>query len=251
MTVPPPVPTMPRKLVLISAAVLAAAVIAPISQRVAQQAALVRGNAPLEWRYWGADAWSTRYSAADQIDASNFDSLQVAWRWEAGRYGEDEYYRTTPLYAKGRIFTVATTRRNAFAIDPATGTTLWQWGMDEGIRWQKAPRQFAGRGLAYWTDGANERVIVVTPGYHMAFLDAKTGKGDPNVGPKKDGVIDLMEGLDLPLVPLAVDDTLPLEISEAYPARRAKPGETWNAATKTGADGTVGIDPELGQIANS
>jgi quinoprotein glucose dehydrogenase len=88
---------MPRKLVLISAAVLAAAVIAPISQRVAQQAALVRGNAPLEWRYWGADAWSTRYSAADQIDASNFDSLQVAWRWEAGRYGEDEYYRTTPL----------------------------------------------------------------------------------------------------------------------------------------------------------
>ena len=242
---------MPRKLVVISAAGLAAAVIAPISQRVAQQAALVRGNAPLEWRYWGADAWSTRYSAADQIDASNFDSLQVAWRWEAGRYGEDEYYRTTPLYAKGRILTVATTRRKAFAIDPATGNTLWQWGMDEGIRWQKAPRQFAGRGLAYWTDGANERVIVVTPGYHMAFLDAKTGKGDPNVGPKKDGVIDLMEGLDLPLVPLAVDDTLPLEISEAYPARRAKPGETWNAATKTGADGTVGIDPELGQIANS
>ena len=30
------------------------------------------------------------------------------------------------------------------------------WRMDEGIRWQKAPRQFAGRGLAYWTDG-NER----------------------------------------------------------------------------------------------
>ena len=70
------------------------------------------------------------------------------------QFGEDEYYRTTPLYANGRLFTVATTRRKAFAIDPATGKTLWKWGMDEGIRWQKAPRQFAGRGLAYWTDGA-------------------------------------------------------------------------------------------------
>ena len=211
--------------------------------------ALVRGNKPGEWRYWGADAWSTRYSALDQIDASNFDSLQVAWKWDASQYGDDEYYRTTPLYANGRLFTVATTHRKAFAIDPATGKTLWEWGLDEGIRWQKAPRQFAGRGLSYWTDGANERVIVVTPGYHLAIIDAKTGKGDPNVG--KDGVVDLMEGLGFPLVPLAVDDTNNLEISEAYPARRAKPGEKWDPVTKTGADGTVGIDPANGQIANS
>ena len=69
------------------------------------------------------------------------------------RTASDEYYRTTPLYANGRLFTVATDRRKAFAIDPATGNTLWQWRLDEGIRWQKAPRQFAGRGLSYWTDG--------------------------------------------------------------------------------------------------
>ena len=37
----------------------------------------------------------------------------------------------------------------------------------------------------------------------------------------------------------------PLEISEAYPARKAKPGETWNAKTRTGADGTIGIDDPL------
>jgi glucose dehydrogenase len=75
-----------------------------------QRAALERGNKPGEWRYWGADAWSTRYSALDQINANNFDSLQVAWKWDAGQYGDDEYYRTTPLYANGRMFTVATTR---------------------------------------------------------------------------------------------------------------------------------------------
>src|SRR5580765_8226744 len=147
---------------------------------------LVRGNAPGEWRYWGADAWSTRYSPLDQINASNFASLQVAWQWNAGAFGQDEYYRTTPLYANGRLLTVATTRRIAAAIDPENGETQWMWRMDEGIRWQKAPRQFAGRGPAYWTDGANERLIVTTPGYHLVSLDAKTGIPDPRFG--KNGI---------------------------------------------------------------
>jgi len=214
--------------------------------RSADQPTLVRGNAPGEWRYWGGDAWSTRYSPLDQIDASNFDKLKVAWQWNASAFGPDEYYRTTPLYANGRLFTVASTRRIAAALDPETGETLWMWRLNEGIRWQKAPRQFAGRGPAYWTDGKDERVIVTTPGYHMASLDAKTGIPDPKFG--KDGIVDLMDGLGFPLVPLAVDDAGPLIISDAAPARKAKSGETWDEKTRTGADGTVGIDPALGQI---
>ena len=210
---------------------------------------LVRGNAVGEWRYWGADAWSSRYSPLDQITAANFDSLQVAWQWNASAFGSDEYYRTTPLYANGRLFTVATTRRIAAAIDPGTGETLWMWRLNEGIRWQKAPRQFAGRGLAYWTDGTNERVIVVTPGYHMAALDAKTGLPDPKFG--KNGVVDLMDGLGLPLVPLAVDDNGSFVISDVGTARKAKPGEKWDSVAGTGADGTVGIDPAMGEVAAS
>jgi quinoprotein glucose dehydrogenase len=216
----------------------------------ARQQTLVRGNAPGEWRYWGADAWSTRYSPLDQINASNFNNLQVQWKWNAAVDGSDEYYRTTPLYANGLLFTVATTHRHAYAVDPATGKTMWTWKNDETIRWQKAPRQFAGRGLAYWTDGRGaERVVVVTPGYHMAILDAKTGKGDPKIG--KDGVIDLQEGLELPIVPLAVDDNLSFEVSDTRPARKAKPGETWDKEKGIGADGSVGIDPSYGQVANS
>ena len=214
-----------------------------------QSGTLVRGNAPGEWRFWGGDAWSTHYSALDQINAANFESLEQAWQWNAAPFGADEYYRTTPLYANGRLFTVATTRRVAAALDPETGETLWMWRLDEGIRWQKAPRQFAGRGLAYWTDGANERVIVVTPGYHMALLDAKTGAADPKFG--KDGVVDLMEGLGFPLVPLAVDDPGSFVISDTAPYRQARPGETWNTEKRIGADGTVGIDPKQGQIAAS
>jgi quinoprotein glucose dehydrogenase len=233
-------------------AVAAAAVVFLVratSSSARQGKATVRGNVPGEWRYWGADAWSSRYSALDQINASNFNSLQVAWQWDAAKDGSDEYYRTTPLYANGRILTVATTHRYAYAIDPSNGTTLWTYKLDEGIRWQKAPRQFAGRGLAYWTDGNAERAIVVTPGYHLVSLDAKTGLGDPKFG--KNGVVDLMEGMGYPLVPLAVDDSGPLEISEAYPARKAKPGEKWDPVKKIGADGTMGIDPAEGQIANS
>jgi quinoprotein glucose dehydrogenase len=210
---------------------------------MAQNGHIARGNVAGEWRYWGGDAWSTRYSPLDQIDASNFNNLQIAWQWKVD--GPDEYYRTTPLYANGRLFTVGTNRRNAYAIDPATGTQLWKWGMDEGIRWQKAPRRFAGRGLSYWTDGTNERVIVVTPGYHMTSIDAKTGKPDPRFG--KNGIVDLMEGLGIPLVPLAVDDTLELAYSDGFPYRQAKPGERWDAVKRIGADGTRGILGQIGQ----
>ncbi len=208
-----------------------------------------RGNVAGEWRVWGGDAWSSRYSPLDQINAQNFNSLEMAWQWNAGAFGADEYYRATPLYANGRIFTVATTRRVAVALDPETGETLWSYRLDEGIRWQKAPRQFAGRGLTYWTDGTIERIILVTPGYHMVSLDARTGIPDPRFG--RNGIVDLQDGLGFPLVPLAVDDTGSLVISDAAPLRRARPGEGWNAQTRTGADGSVGIDPVHGQIANS
>ena len=84
-----------------------------------------RGGVPGEWRVWGGDAWSSRYSPLDQINAQNFNALEMAWQWNAGAFGADEYYRATPLYANGRLFTVATTRRVAVALDPETGETLW------------------------------------------------------------------------------------------------------------------------------
>src|ERR1044071_4042457 len=100
------------------AALLLMATATPI---VAQNSTLVRGNPPGEWRYWAADAWSTRYSPLDQINASNFKTLQMAWQWSAAPLGPDEYFRSTPLYANGQLFTVATERRVAVAIDPENG----------------------------------------------------------------------------------------------------------------------------------
>ncbi len=53
----------------------------------AQMPPAARGNVPGEWRAWGADLWSSRYSPLDQINAGNFNTLKVAWKWNAGAFG--------------------------------------------------------------------------------------------------------------------------------------------------------------------
>ena len=57
--------------------------------------------------------------------------------------------------------------------------------LNEGKRGEEAPRQLSGRGLAYWTDGKEERIIYVTPGYQMIALDAKTGDPHPGLRPER------------------------------------------------------------------
>ena len=46
----------------------------------------------------------------------------------------------------------------------------------EGARGGNAPRQLSGRGLSYWTDGRERRILYVTPGYRLVALDAATGE---------------------------------------------------------------------------
>ena len=79
------------------------------------------------WSHWGGDEKSQRYSALDQIDADNFEELEVAWIWRGDNYGPDAdmILRSTPIYADGKLFGVAGARRTVAAIDPATGETLW------------------------------------------------------------------------------------------------------------------------------
>ena len=60
---------------------------------------------------------------------------------------------------------------------------------NEGDRGANAPRQLSGHGLAYWTDGKDERILYVTPGYRLIALNAKTGIPVPSFG--VGGVVDL------------------------------------------------------------
>src|SRR5712692_2193867 len=144
-----------------------------------------------EWRTWGGELANTKYSPLDQISKDNFNKLEVAWRFKTDALGpRPEFnYETTPLMANGVIYATAGTRRAVVALDAATGELLWMHREDEGARGDAAPRKLSGRGLAYWSDAREARVIYVTPGYRLVALDAKTGIPVPGFG--KSGVVDL------------------------------------------------------------
>jgi quinoprotein glucose dehydrogenase len=144
-----------------------------------------------EWRTYGGDLGNTRYSALDQINASNFNKLQIVWSLKTANFGpEPEYkFEGTPLMANGVLYTTAGSRRAVVALDAATGELLWSHAEHEGARGMDAPRRLSGHGLAYWTDGTEERILYVTPGYRLIALDAKTGIPIPTFG--KGGVVDL------------------------------------------------------------
>ena len=155
-----------------------------------------------QWRYFAADAGSTKYSPLDQINRTNVDDLQIAWRWKSDNLGPrpDFNLQATPLMVGGILYTTAGSRRDVAAIDGATGETLWIYRLDEGTRGAKAPlRASSGRGVAYWTDGAEERILHVTQGYQLVALNAKTGRPIPTFG--HDGIVDLYQDLDARQVP--------------------------------------------------
>ena len=153
-----------------------------------------------EWPTYGGDLGNTRYSALDQINAGNFNRLQVAWTFKTDNLGPrtENNLESTPLMVKGVLYSVAGTRRAVVALDAATGELLWVHSENEGQRGTVAPRQLSGRGLAYWSNGSGpnseERIIYVTPGYRMVALNAKTGQRVSTFG--KDGIVDLKEDDD-------------------------------------------------------
>src|SRR5580692_3777399 len=135
-----------------------------------------------DWPYYTADVKGTKYSPLDQINASNFKELEVAWRFKTDNLG------TRPE------FKLEGTPRAVFALHADTGELLWTHSEFEGTRAVNAPRQLSGRGLSYWTDGkGEERILYVTPSYRLVELDAKTGSKIQGFG--KDGIVDLKVGV--------------------------------------------------------
>jgi quinoprotein glucose dehydrogenase len=144
-----------------------------------------------EWPSYAADLAGSRYRPLDQINASNFSKLEIAWRFKTDSLGNRPEYKLegTPLMVGGVVYATAGSRRAAVALDAATGELLWVHGEHEGERGAAAPRQLSGRGLAYWSDGKEARILYVTPGYRLIALNARNGTPVPGFG--KDGVVDL------------------------------------------------------------
>src|SRR5215510_4502134 len=146
-----------------------------------------------EWRAYAGDNGSTRYVPFDQITRDNVKDLQIAWSWRFDNFGGGTS-ETTPIMANGVLYFTVGPRRNVIAVNAGTGETLWTWRPDEGARFDQAPRK-VGRGVAYWTDGTDVRIITVTPGFQLVALNARTGVPISSFG--RDGVVDLLTQLDL------------------------------------------------------
>jgi quinoprotein glucose dehydrogenase len=181
---------------VLATVVVALAVALGVSASLAGQTDAGASKDEAEWRYFGSDSGATRYSPANQINASNVGGLRVAWRWSARNFGPRPAVsmQVSPLIVDGVMYTTAGANRDVVAIDAGTGQQLWHWRPTGDLtRWFDIIdplSRTSGRGLSYWTDGAgDERIFVVMDSYMLVALNAKTGQ--PVAGFGTNGAVDM------------------------------------------------------------
>ena len=166
-----------------------------VGPRVLGQTTPLPSTARGEWPMYTADLRGSKYSPLDQINAGNFNKLEVAWRLKTDNFGTRPEYKleATPIMVNGVLYMTAGTRRSVIAVDAKSGEIMWTHSYREGTRAAIAPRQLSGRGVSYWSDGkGDDRIIYVTTGYRMIALNAKNGQMIAAFG--TNGVVDLKDG---------------------------------------------------------
>lgn len=209
------------------------------------------GTSPnANWGSYGSDRGNTRYSPLTQIDASNFSKMQVAWTFNTANLGPtaEANLESTPLVIDGVFYSTAGDRRDVVALDAATGEVLWIHREDEGRRAEVSPRRLSGRGLSYWADGDDKRIVYFTTGYRMVELNAKTGNRIPTFG--VDGIVDLKQDDDQEIDPLSseigIHSTPAIGRNTIVVGAAHKPGGT--PTSKTNVKGYVrGYDVRTGK----
>jgi quinoprotein glucose dehydrogenase len=203
----------------------------------------------VDWPNFGNDLASTRYSPLAQIDQDTVDDLEVAWRWTVPdaeiiqqtnvRSGQ---FKATPIMVRGVLYT-STPMNQIAAIDSRNGETLWVHDPGAYERGIPANSGFQHRGVAYWTDGSDERIIIATGTRQLIALNARTGKPYLEFG--TDGWVDLGKGygrefnerqLGFNSPPIIVRDTIVLGsvISDGPRTLRMPPGDIRGFDVRTG-----------------
>src|SRR5436190_23155630 len=153
------------------AGAVAFAVAGAVAVATASGGAMIQPGAAAtaEWRSYAGDLRNQHYSPLSQVTAANFNALEIAWRFKTDGLGPRPEFKLegTPLMVNGVLYTTGGTRRAVVALDAATGELRWMHAEYEGARAAASPRQLSGRGVAYWTDGRDERILYVTTGYRL------------------------------------------------------------------------------------
>ena len=134
-----------------------------------------------DWPVYGGTAQNNRFSPLSQINRKNVNHLEVAWAFDTEESGG---LQSSPIIVDGVLYGLTPTEK-VFALNAATGKLLWKF--DSGVKGTQPDR-----GLAYWSDGKEKRIVVAVMNYVYA-LDGATGKPIPSFG--KDGRIDLRDDL--------------------------------------------------------
>jgi glucose dehydrogenase len=168
-----------------------------------------------QWFTLGNDYAHTRYAPASEIDASNFNELEVVWQWDGASFGAASG-RATPSYIDGRLITVAGPRRYVVSIDPKTGETLWTYREPHTRRWEYSMRADYGKGVGYSEVDGRGVVYTISPAFFLTALDAETGVPLEGFGGQvpvrgfpKTGVVDLLADLGHEYDPY---EGIPLEV---------------------------------------
>jgi quinoprotein glucose dehydrogenase len=166
---------------------------APLAQRSANKG---------EWRFYGGDSGSAKYSPLTEINRDNVKNLKVAWTWDSPDLKLQEQNRmlrafaheATPLMIGSTLY-VSTSLSQVAAINAATGATLWVYDPKSYTAGRPTNLGFIHRGVAYWTDGREERLFIGTSDAYLISLDAKTGKPIETFG--EAGKINLTKAIPL------------------------------------------------------
>ena len=161
--------------------------------------AILRGQSGArggEWPTYGGDLGNTRYSPLDQINAENFSTLEVAWRFKTDNLGPRPEFKfeSTPLMVNGRLFSTAGTRRAVVALDAATGELLWMHSEQEGARGRSGAATALRPRAGLLDRRQDERILYVTPGIAWSRSTRKTGQLVTGFG--RNGIVDLKLDFD-------------------------------------------------------
>jgi quinoprotein glucose dehydrogenase len=220
-----------------------------------------------EWPTHGGTNANARYSSLDQITRDNVAGLRIAWRWTSP---DDELMarqpgirtwlnQATPLMVGGVLY-VSTSVSQVAAIDAISGRTLWVHDPRIWIHGTPANFGYVHRGVAYWTDGHDARILIGTGNAFLIALDARTGQPVTSFG--VDGRVDLTEGLGRPVdrkwytvtsPPLVVGDLVVVGSSiQGWPMRPdMPPGHVRAFDVRTGAPRWIFHSiPQSGELGN-
>jgi quinoprotein glucose dehydrogenase len=149
------------------------------------------GSTNGEWPSYASDAGSTKYTSLSQIDKRNFENLEIAWRWQSidvdldfeallGPEADIGFGRlqATPLMIDGVLYMI-TALNQVVALTAVSGEMLWAYDPQVYMSGaSNSPLGFHHRGVAWWSDGDDSRVLVTTNDGYIISLVAETGEVD-------------------------------------------------------------------------